>query len=277
MIISLIQTSQNRRKELERFVKSLNGQTNIDLSEIQLIFIDQGDNREVFNDLDAKVSFVYHKTERCSLSHARNLGLKYATGKYVAFSDDDCWYDCDTFHHVIQRLQKGFDGVFGIVMNENGLHCNVFPSEEQRLTYTHHCGAMSASMFLKFDANLKFDENIGVGSPYNLGSGEETDYLLSYMEHHHDFNFFFTPEIIVRHPVGCINDVESYIKKQYSYARGAGYVLRKHKSLPLSYKLLQFIRPMCGMVLYSLTNKIKAKKSFFLIKGRIEGFFYRIR
>ena len=106
MIISLIQTSQNRRKELERFVKSLNGQTNIDLSEIQLIFIDQGDNREVFNDLDAKVSFVYHKTERCSLSHARNLGLKYATGKYVAFSDDDCWYAPNTISYALEKTSK---------------------------------------------------------------------------------------------------------------------------------------------------------------------------
>ena len=45
--ISLIQTSQNRRAELERFVNSLNQQEGIDFSAIQFIFVDQGDNRVI--------------------------------------------------------------------------------------------------------------------------------------------------------------------------------------------------------------------------------------
>lgn len=43
-VLSLVQTSQNRREELKRFLNSLNAQEMIDFKGIQLIFVDQGDN-----------------------------------------------------------------------------------------------------------------------------------------------------------------------------------------------------------------------------------------
>ena len=54
-MISLIQTSRNRRHELIRFVNSLNSQTNISFSNIQMIFVDQENNRDVFLDLNPKI------------------------------------------------------------------------------------------------------------------------------------------------------------------------------------------------------------------------------
>ena len=89
IIISLIQTSQNRRSELLRFVLSLNHQQNIDFNKIQLIFVDQGENRAVFDELNKNVMFDYIQANNCSLSHARNLALPHVKGKYVAFPDDD--------------------------------------------------------------------------------------------------------------------------------------------------------------------------------------------
>ena len=76
-MISLVQTSQNRVKELLRFVESLNAQENIDFSKIQLIFVDQGDCKEAFKNLNPQIHFVYIKYKPSSLSHARNIGLKY--------------------------------------------------------------------------------------------------------------------------------------------------------------------------------------------------------
>ena len=76
-MISLIQTSRNRRHELIRFVNSLNSQTNISFSNIQMIFVDQENNRDVFLDLNPKIELTYIKYHHCSLSHARNIGLRY--------------------------------------------------------------------------------------------------------------------------------------------------------------------------------------------------------
>ena len=54
-MLSLVQTSQNRRKELKRFLTSLNAQKGIDFKSIQLIFVDQGDNLDVFEEINVKV------------------------------------------------------------------------------------------------------------------------------------------------------------------------------------------------------------------------------
>lgn len=59
MKLSLVQTSQNRHDELVRFVKSLNAQINIDFKEIQLIFIDQGNNESAFEQLNPNIELVY--------------------------------------------------------------------------------------------------------------------------------------------------------------------------------------------------------------------------
>lgn len=277
MNITLILTSRDRKTELKRVVDSLNIQNSIDYKKIQLIFVDQEDNKTIFYNLNPRIDFLYIRYHKCSLSEARNQALPYVKNDIICFVDDDAWYDNNTFMTVEQFLDLGYDGVFGIVQNEKNIHVSVFPSQAQQLSYTNHCGAMSASMFIKFDPSLRFDENIGVGSPYNLGSGEETDYLLTYMEKHPDFNFFFTPEIVVRHPAPKLCADESYFIKNYSYARGFGYVLRKHRKLPLLYKLKQLIRPLGGLIIYSFTNGQKAKKSFYLLKGRLEGFFYTVR
>ena len=69
-MISLVQTSQNRVKELLRYVESLNAQENIDFSKIQLIFVDQGDCKESFKNLNPQIHFVYRKYKPSSLSHA---------------------------------------------------------------------------------------------------------------------------------------------------------------------------------------------------------------
>ena len=113
MTISLIQTSQNRRDDLLRFMESLNKQVGLAFSEIQLIFVDQERNRDLFDSLNQDIEFTYISTDHCSLSHARNLAIPYVKGKFVAFPDDDCWYEPDTLAKALKVLEGGeYDGDF---------------------------------------------------------------------------------------------------------------------------------------------------------------------
>lgn len=134
-MISLVQTSQNRRQELIRFINSLNNQIGIDFSQIQLIFIDQGNNKIVFNQLNPQIKFVYLQHKPCSLSVARNYGLQHVKGQFVGFPDDDCWYEPDTLQKALFYLQDGkYQGVTGKGTNEKGQLTSIFPEKADELT-----------------------------------------------------------------------------------------------------------------------------------------------
>lgn len=276
-MLSLVQTSQNRRKELKRFLASLNSQKGIDFKDIQLIFIDQGDNKDIFEDINPSIDFMYIKSSPCSLSKARNIGLRYVKGEYVGFPDDDCWYEKDTLYRVMDYLSKGkYQGITGKGTNENGELTSKFLATASVLTQTHSCAAISYTLFFVFKKDLFFDENMGVGSPYNIGSGEETDYLLNLMEKYH-FDVYYDPSIVIHHPTNSIYDWQTIKRKTYSYARGGGYLMQKH-SFPTSYMLLQFLRPCLGLIVNLFRFDVKASiRSYLNLKGRIEGYFWKNR
>lgn len=276
--LSLVQTSQDRGLELKRFVDSFNRQTNIDFKEIQLIFYDQGDNREIFDSLNQQVKFDYIKGNRCSLSKARNLCLPYVKGKFIAFPDDDCWYEPDTLSEALKILKKGeYDGVTGKGMNENGVLTSIFPDKSATLTRERRCGAISYTLFFKFCADVKFDERIGVGSPYNIGAGEETDYLLTLMEQYH-YKIWYDEKLIIHHPVfNPSSDETALLNKQYSYSRGAGFLMQKHQ-FSLKYKIRMFVRPIIGMMVYFIKgDRFNCKKSIRNVKGRWEGYHFKMK
>lgn len=275
--LSMVMTSRSRREEIKRYIDSLNRQSEEVFKFLQLIFVDQGDNKNLFEVLDSQIDFKYISYHTCSLSEARNVGLEFVNGDYICFPDDDCWYDDNTLKLVIDKLEKKptYDGVIITAKDDKDQKINVFPDREQFITYQNHCGGLSISMFLKFDSELCFDENIGVGSKYNLSSGEETDYLLTYMEHHPGFKIWFTPDIVIRHPLAKHDGFESSVMKTYGYARGNGYIIRKHQ-YNWHYKMLALIKPMVWVVVYSIINRKKRERAVAYCKGRIEGFFYKI-
>lgn len=274
-MISLVQTSQNRVKELLRFVESLNAQENIDFSKIQLIFVDQGDCKESFKNLNPQIHFVYIKYKPSSLSHARNIGLKYVKGEYIAFPDDDCWYEKNTIYQVAKLLKSGnYQGITGKGTNEKGKLTSIFPQKASLLTRQKRCAAISYTLFLKYDASILFDENMGVGSPYGIGAGEETDYLLSLMEKR-NYRIYYDPSIIIHHPTSDIYDKDCILKRSYSYARGAGYLMQKH-SFSIAYKIKQFGRPLGGIIIHFLKFDFYAcHKSYLILKGRLEGYYWK--
>lgn len=273
--LALIQTCGYRQNELIRFLKSLNSQKDLDFSTIQYIFIDQGNNKEIFSELNKQIEFIYIKNEKCSLSHARNIGLKYVNAQYVSFPDDDCWYDSRTLSNVIYALKKYPDGISILAMNENDIPINSFPKKTAIISKLNRRGALSISIFLKFFNDISFDERLGVGSQYRLGAGEETDYLINLIEKK-NCTITYLPNIYIRHPLPPKNNKFDY-KKIYEYARGSGFLLKKH-SFPLPYIIRFFIRPLVGCIIYSiLLKRNKAKKSYYILKGKIEGYTYKIR
>lgn len=87
VIVAVYNTPIN---DLKRCFESILAQT---CSEFELIVIDDGSKTEIAEYIDdfAKRDrrFQVHHIKNSGVSHARNLGLKFAKGEYVTFCDSD--------------------------------------------------------------------------------------------------------------------------------------------------------------------------------------------
>lgn len=89
-LVSVVIPTHNRQEFIAEAVRSVLDQT---YKCIEIIVVDDGstDNtREVISHFDQPITYIYQ--ERSERSKARNAGVKYSSGEYIAFLDsDDVW------------------------------------------------------------------------------------------------------------------------------------------------------------------------------------------
>ncbi|MBP3831623.1 MAG: glycosyltransferase [Clostridia bacterium] len=106
--ISIIVPVYNVEKYIDKCLKSLVNQT---LQDIEIIIVNDGS-------LDKSVEIIkkyvkenptkinYYEKENGGLSSARNYGLEYATGEYIAFLDSDDYVDCNMYEEMYSLAKK---------------------------------------------------------------------------------------------------------------------------------------------------------------------------
>lgn len=104
-LLSVIVPTTNRPHRLRRALRSVADQADVDLAEVEVLVINDGD-RDVCRILHDQLDGVATAWEirlggEVSSAEARNVGLEEATGKYVAFLDDDSVF---LPHHVATAL-----------------------------------------------------------------------------------------------------------------------------------------------------------------------------
>jgi glycosyltransferase involved in cell wall biosynthesis len=277
MKFSLILATVNRTIELEHFLNSLTKQGKVDL---ELIVVDQNqDDRLIAILVDYQNAFpIIHLRSERGLSKARNVGLKQSTGDILAFPDDDCWYP----DNLLVQVQTWFDnqpawgGLTGRVVDESGqLTVTRWQSTSRAVTLSNvwNC-ATSITLFLRreiVETVGGFDEKLGAGSGTPWGAGEDIDYPLRAIEA--GFEIFYNIDVIVHHPnIKPVFNEKGFVRTR-GYARGAGYVLRKH-DYPFSTVFYHWLRPFGGMVMSLLIGRLaKARHHWNILLGRIEGYF----
>jgi len=232
-IFSLITTTRGRPDKLERLLLSLNSQSE---QSFELILVNQIANEKISTLVDSfrqsfDIKFVAYSP--CGISAARNQGMKSANGQIMAFPDDDCYYPPDLLMEVRKRLQDpACDGISCFVCDES-----VQPSAGGTMTrknqkidkYNVWKTTVSCSFFVNREMSIeigKFDTSLGIGSPSNCWSGEETDWLLRGI--HLRKNLIYYPDLKVFHPQPELFN-SAGPKKAFRYGCGTGRVLRKHK------------------------------------------------
>lgn len=113
-MVSIIIPTHNRLTMLKRAIRSVKDQT---FKQYELIVVSDGctDGTNDYLKSIEHTNFKFFVNETpCGASAARNIGLKYAKGEYIAFlDDDDEWYN---FHlEILVKKIKSTDSNVGLV------------------------------------------------------------------------------------------------------------------------------------------------------------------
>jgi glycosyltransferase involved in cell wall biosynthesis len=122
MTISIILPTFNRSRYLPLALDSILAQTYRDL---EVIVVDDGstdDTEQVVMPYSGQIKYIYQENQ--GRGAARNVGLQYATGEYIAFLDsDDLWHP-DKLERQVPVLEANADSAFVHgpvdVIDENG-------------------------------------------------------------------------------------------------------------------------------------------------------------
>lgn len=196
----LIPTLGERPKELVRLLDSIISQL---YNSCEIIIVSQ-DNHDVVAGIIKEYSgldILHIKIEQKGLSHARNVGIAYATGDIVVLSDDDCWYTDTAFKQIYEVFQsnkqidicltKAFD-------KDNSLPYKTYP--KRAFFISNRLQLLSKTSFeiaYKRETVKQpfFDESFGLGADFVCG--EEVDFLIRNLK---KGNILYVPQTTVYHP-----------------------------------------------------------------------------
>ena len=107
--VSIIVPAYNVEKYIEKCLKSLVNQT---LHDIEIIVVNDGSSdktkEEILNFMEKYPDRIkYLEKENGGLSSARNYGMPYATGEYIAFLDSDDYVEKNMYEEMYNEAKKG--------------------------------------------------------------------------------------------------------------------------------------------------------------------------
>ena len=182
--LSVIVPVYNVEAFLPTSIESILNQSLIDL---ELILIDDGspDNCGTICDQfalkDERVKVIHQSN--CGVSHARNEGLKIATGKYIGFVDPDDYVASDMYGNMIAAAEKADCDISicgfayctesGDFIREDHVPSGVFLQRELILSIygmpNQFHGSMCNKIFSRtLLSDLFFDETVAIGEDWLL-------------------------------------------------------------------------------------------------------------
>ena len=274
--VSLIVATRQRTSELKRLLESLVVQT---YRAFEVIIVDQNDDDRVVAVLEefaGQLTLQHVRSRTRGKAAANNVGLRSNDGEIVTFPDDDCWYPADLLERIVAMFEAHpeWHGISGRESPSTSVTENArYDQQAGRVTrqniWRRH---ISFTLFLRAPdiAGLFYDERLGIGAGTIWGSGEETDYLLQFIQG--GFYVQYDPSVVVFHPdFGHGPYTVAVIAKARRYGMGMGRLLQTHR-FPMALTLKYFARPFFGGAYTLLRGRPrKAVYHWSIFVGRTTG------
>lgn len=109
------------------------------------------------------------------VAKSRNAALKYASGKYLIFGDDDIVFDETGIAKLVEYFENHPDCaiIMAQTSDETGALRKNYPTKAVKLTKYNSAKAATYEMMVRLDAirssGITFDENFGAGAENYLG------------------------------------------------------------------------------------------------------------
>ena len=273
-VLSLIVATKGRATPFRELFGSLEAQT---FRDFEVIVVDQNADGRLGSPEAEGWSFpVLHlrMPHESGASRGRNAGFARARGSVVLFPDDDCWYDPGFLADALDRMgETGVDVLSGRAADASGRDING-RYLQARTTITRGnvwTAGIEWVIFFKravFERLGGFDPSIGIGADTPWQSCEAQDVMLRALAA--GARCVFDPAVFGHH---AELDVRSpaMLRKGRAYARGFGYVLRRHR-YPIHQVANWLLRPAVRGVLSTLKgDRTLAAYYGNVFVGRLEG------
>ena len=103
--VSVIIPAKDRAESTKKLVEELLFQKTHYYPETEIIVVENGSSEDM-SFLDAYENIVVRHEEEDGVSHARNVGMSLAHGKFIAFIDNDDFISRDYLHHLYQTMRN---------------------------------------------------------------------------------------------------------------------------------------------------------------------------
>jgi len=280
--LSLVVPTLGRTKQLERLLVSLEAQT---APCFEVILVDQNADRRVADLIEGRdwrfpLVRLSRPDER-GVSRGRNVGWVHATSEILMFPDDDCWYPSNLIERGLGLLDRlGADLLCGRVADGQGRSVNGRFAENtasisRRNVWVCQCEGVTFVKRRLLQELGGYDEVVGIGAGTPWQAAEGPDFILRALQR--QARCCYDPSLFGHHDelnIACPDDWT--IRKVRAYARGMGFVLRRHGYGPIS--LAYWVSRSLGNALGNLAkgSPQRARFYFSVALGRIEGWTGRV-